>query len=213
MVWRETGKDSALWRNYWDLLRWRLGKYPRRWSRTREGAGRSSRRIHRLLATFLRAKEVRLSSTTGPALSFFRTTRLISGRVPRPGHVIKLSIFPFKNSTIIGTWKIASILQYQTLLPKLFLYLKKLHTSVSLLLLSHYIQTRFIICFRQHLISRSYFSDWLSWPHRRKSTSKEFVWRVWVWIRAPHQAVRQRPAYWDPSEWQHGWNVFCSRPR
>ena len=51
MVWRETGKDSALWRNYWDLLRWRLGQYPRRWSRTREGTGRSSRRVHCLLAT------------------------------------------------------------------------------------------------------------------------------------------------------------------
>ena len=80
-----------------------LGQYPRRWSRTREGAGRSSRRIHRLLATFLRAKEVRLSSITGPALSVSRTTCLASGRVPRPGHVIKLSIFLLKNSTIIGT--------------------------------------------------------------------------------------------------------------
>ena len=74
----------------------RLGQYPRRWSRSREGAGRSSRRIHRLLATFLRAKEVRLSSITGPALSVSRTTCLASGRVPRPGQVTKLSIFPLK---------------------------------------------------------------------------------------------------------------------
>lgn len=37
-----------------------------------------------------------MSSTTGPALSVSRITCLVSGRVPRPGHVIKLSIFPFK---------------------------------------------------------------------------------------------------------------------
>ena len=44
----------------------------------------------------LRARAVLLSSTTGPALSVSRTTCLVSGRVPRPGHVIKLSIFPLK---------------------------------------------------------------------------------------------------------------------
>lgn len=72
-------------------------------SRTREGAGRLSRRFHCLLATALRAKEVRLSSITGPALSVSRTTCLVSGRVPRPGQVTKLSIFTLKNSTIIDT--------------------------------------------------------------------------------------------------------------
>ena len=45
---------------------------------------------------YWRLRTVRLSSTTGPALSVFQTTCLASGRVPKPGHVIKLSIFPFK---------------------------------------------------------------------------------------------------------------------
>ena len=44
----------------------------------------------------LRARAVLLSSTTGPALSVSQITCLVSGRVPRPGHVIKLSIFTLK---------------------------------------------------------------------------------------------------------------------
>jgi len=52
---------------------------------------------------YWRLSAVRPSSTTGPALSVSRITCLVSGRVPRPGQVTKLSIFPFKNSTIIGT--------------------------------------------------------------------------------------------------------------
>lgn len=44
----------------------------------------------------LRARAVLLSSTTGPALSVSRITCLVSGRVPRPGQVTKLSIFPLK---------------------------------------------------------------------------------------------------------------------